>query len=136
MDIDLALLADAATIDAAGKLNILGIFDRIAMSSFPGRHGRMCIVLRFRAGINEAGQHELAIKLVGPDGSDVARASGTFQVSASSAAVAEGVQLPQVLNVDGIVFKTAGRYAFDVEVDGEHYVSIPLRVTSPSGSRA
>ena len=29
MEIDLALLADAATIDAAGKLNILGVFDRI-----------------------------------------------------------------------------------------------------------
>ena len=29
MDVDLALLADAATIDGAGKLNILGIFDRL-----------------------------------------------------------------------------------------------------------
>ena len=31
MEIDLALLADAATVDVSGKLNILGIFDRIAV---------------------------------------------------------------------------------------------------------
>ena len=30
MEIDLALLADAATIDGSGKLNILGVFDRIS----------------------------------------------------------------------------------------------------------
>lgn len=136
MEIDLALLADAATIDASGKLNILGIFDRIAVPDFPGRHGRMCIVLRFRAGVNEVGRHELAITLVGPEGNEVARANGTFQVSASSAAVSEGIQLPQVLNVDGIVFRTAGRYAFDVRVDGDHQVSIALRVSSTASGRA
>jgi len=136
MDIDLALLADAATIDAAGKLNILGIFDRIAVPDFPGRHGRMCIVLRFRAGINEVGRHQLAITLVGPQGNEVARADGAFQVAASTTAMSEGVQLPQVLNVDGIVFQTAGRYAFDVRVDGEHHVSIPLRVSSTAAGRA
>ena len=39
MEIDLALLADAATIDASGKLNILGIFDRIGVTQFPAQHG-------------------------------------------------------------------------------------------------
>jgi hypothetical protein len=136
MDIDLALLADAATIDAAGKLNILGIFDRVAVPDFPGRHGKMCIVLRFRAGVNEAGEHELAITLVGPDGREVARANGTFHVTPSKTAVAEGVQLPQVLHVDGIVFDSAGHYAFDVRVDGEHLVSIPLRVGATRPGRA
>lgn len=135
MDIDLALLADAATIDASGKLNILGIFDRIAVPGFPGRHGRMCIVLRFQAGIHQAGRHELAITLVGPDGSEVARANGAFQVTASPTAVSEGVHLPQVLNVDGIVFQQPGRYAFDVRVDGEHEVSIPLTVVGTGQGR-
>jgi hypothetical protein len=96
----------------------------------------MCIVLRFRAGVNEAGDHELAITLVGPDGREVARANGTFRVTPSTAAVTEGVQLPQVLHVDGIVFDSAGRYAFDVRVDGEHLVSIPLRVGATRSGRA
>ena len=47
MDVDLALLADAATIDGAGKLNILGIFDRVHTPNFPARHPKMALVLRF-----------------------------------------------------------------------------------------
>jgi hypothetical protein len=41
MEVDLALLADAATIDGSGKLNILGIFDRLTTSAFPTRHPRL-----------------------------------------------------------------------------------------------
>ena len=65
MEIDLALLADAATVDAAGKLNILGIFDRISARSFPVRHPRLALVLRFRATMNEAGDHAVKILLSG-----------------------------------------------------------------------
>ena len=39
MEVDLALLADAATIDGSGKLNILGIFDRLTTSAFPTAGG-------------------------------------------------------------------------------------------------
>lgn len=136
MDIDLALLADAATIDASGKLNILGIFDRIAVSGFPARHGRLSLVLRIRAGLQETGRHELAITLVGPDGQEVVSAQGGFQIGASGSAIAEGIRVPQVLNVDGVVFREAGRYAFDVRVDGEHHVSIPLRVERAGAGQA
>ena len=53
MEIDLAFLADAATIDASGKLSVLGIFDRIGVSQFPAQHGRITLVLRFTAGTSE-----------------------------------------------------------------------------------
>lgn len=136
MDIDLALLADAATIDAAGKLNILGIFDRLGLSNFPGRHGRMALVLRFRAGLNETGRHELGIVLTGPDGEEVVRADGALQIRPSGAAAREGVVVPQVFNLDGLVFNAPGPYAFDVLVDGEHHVSIPLRVMDTGSGQA
>lgn len=136
MDIDLALLADAATIDAAGKLNILGIFDRLGMSSFPGRHGRLSLVLRFRAGLNEAGRHELGIALRGPDGEEVVRADGALQIRPSGAAAREGIVVPQVFNLDGLVFQAPGPYAFDVTVDGEHHATIPLRVVGSQSGQA
>ena len=56
MEVDLALIADAATIDSSGKLSILGIFDRIGTSSFPAQHPHMVLVLRFIAAVNEAGR--------------------------------------------------------------------------------
>ena len=82
MEVDLALLADAATIDGAGKLNILGIFDRLGTSAFPTRHPRLSLVLRFSAGIQELGRHDVAIVLRAPDGKEVVRIDGEMNLAA------------------------------------------------------
>ena len=134
MEVDLALLADAATIDGAGKLNILGIFDRLGTSAFPTRHPRLSLVLRFSAGIQELGRHEVAIVLRAPDGKEVVRIDGEMNLAAGVHGVSSGVLVPHILNMDGLVFPTAGRYAFDVLIDGEHHVAIPLTVDGPSAS--
>lgn len=131
---DLALLADAATIDASGKLNILGIFDRLSATAFPVRHPHMVMVLRFAAGVDESGQHEVEIVLRGPEGDEVVRVDGEMTLGGGSASVANGLRVPQVLNMDGLVFGKAGRYAFDVRVDGDTHVTLPLIVTDVSGA--
>lgn len=128
MEVDLALLADAATIDGSGKLNILGVFDRLGTAAFPTRHPRLALVLRFSAGVHELGQHKVAIALKAPDGAEVVRIDGEMNLSAGPLGVGSGVLVPHILNMDGLVFQTGGRYAFDVMVDGEHHVSIPLTV--------
>jgi len=133
MEVDLALLADAATIDGSGKLNILGIFDRLTTSAFPTRHPRLSLVLRFSAGMQELGKHEVEIQLKAPDGKQIVRIDGELNLSPGPRA--GGVVLvPHVLNMDGLVFPVAGRYFFDVRVDGEHQVSIPLSVHGPEGT--
>ena len=130
MEVDLALLADAATIDGSGKLNILGIFDRLTTSAFPTRHPRLSLVLRFAAGLQELGKHEVGIALKAPDGKQLVRIDGEMNLAPGP--LARGVVLvPHVLNMDGLVFPVAGRYSFDVKVDGEHHVSIPLSVHGP-----
>lgn len=134
MDVDLALLADAATIDGSGKLNILGIFDRLTTSSFPTRHPRLSLVLRFSAGIQEVGRHEVGITLKSPDGTEVVRIDGEMNLAPGPSTSGGAVLVPHVLNMDGLVFPVAGRYAFDVRVDGEHHVSIPLTVDGPESS--
>jgi hypothetical protein len=133
MEIDLALLADAATIDGSGKLNILGIFDRISASAFPAQHGRLALVLRFSAGLPEAGPHDVGIRLSGPDGVEILRLDGEMQLAPGPRSAGGGVKVPHVLNLDGIVFARSGHYTFDVSVDGEHHVSIPLSVVDAGG---
>ena len=132
MEVDLALLADAATIDGSGKLNILGIFDRLGTGAFPTRHPRMALVLRFSAGVHEAGKHEIGIVLKAPDGGEVVRIDGEMSLTAGPGQVSSGVLVPHVLNLDGLVFPAPGHYAFDVSVDGEHHVLIPLTVYGPT----
>ena len=136
MDVDLALLADAATIDAAGKLNILGVFDRIAVSSFPVQHGRIALVLRFVAGMDEAGRHTVQISLKDPRGTERVRLDGEMTLGPGPASAGGRIRVPHVLNLDGLVFPEPGRYTFDVAVDGHHQVSLPLVVGRPEGREA
>lgn len=128
MDIDLALLADAATVDASGKLNILGIFDRLGAQTFPARHPRLSLVLRFTAGLQETGTHHVDISLRDPDGEEVVHMDGDMQLGPPPGGARDAIRVPHVLNIDGLVFPRPGRYSFNVKVDGEHHVSIPLLV--------
>ncbi len=136
MEVDLALLADAATIDAAGKLNILGVFDRISTGSFPAQHGHMVLVLRFTADVGEIGKHEVVIALRDPRGQQVAQLNGDMQLGAGRSGMSEGLKVPHVLHLDGMVFPFPGQYAFDVVVDGEHHVTVPLHVSGPVSAMA
>ena len=126
MEIDLALLADAATVDASGKLNILGVFDRISTSGFPAQHPHVSLVLRFGASMKEAGDHKVEIVLRDPDAAEVVRLNGDIKVGPGPAAAGGRVRVPQVVNMERLVFQKPGRYSFDVAVDGEHQVSVPL----------
>ena len=135
MEIDLALLADAATIDASGKLNILGIFDRIGVIQFPAQHGRVTLVLRFTAGTSEIGSHDVHIRMSDPGGAEVLSLNGEMQL-VGGPSPGDGIRVPHILNLDGLVFTRPGIYNFDVKVDGEHHVSLPLSVEGPEGPGA
>ena len=126
MEIDLALLADAATVDASGKLNILGIFDRIAASRFPAQHPHISLVLRFAASMGEAGKHQVRIRLRSPDGEGIMDLNAELQFGPGNAVAGGQAKVPQVVNIERLLFPVPGAYSFDVSVDGDHQVSIPL----------
>lgn len=124
MQIDLAVLADAATIDGAGKLNILGIFDRIGAAEFPARHERMCLVFRINASIEEVGEHEVGIAVVGPSGEEVSRMDGALRIGPQKGG--GSIRIPQVVHMDGFVFPEPGSYSIDISIDGEIVETINL----------
>lgn len=128
MDIDLALTADAATIDSSGKLNLLGVFDQIAVARFPARHGRLSLVLRFIGGVTDAGTHELTIKLATPRGKEMVSLRGELNVSAGRGSLQTGIRVPHVINMDGLVFNEAGVHTFTILVDDRHRATLPLTI--------
>ncbi len=136
MEVDLALLADAATIDAAGKLNILGIFDHLSTANLPAQHPHMVLILRFSASVQEMGRHGVAISLRDPRGGEAMHIDGEMHLGSGGAAVGQGISVPHILHLDGLVFASPGRYTFDVRVDGEHHVSVPLMVSGPARAEA
>ena len=136
MEVDLALLADAATIDASGKLSILGVFDRLTAGSFPVQHPRLVLILRFSAGVQEMGRHQVEILMRDPAGKEAMRIDGEMQLGAGPRALAQGVKVPHILHLDGLVFPSAGAYSFDVLVDAVHHVSVSLMVHTIGGAEA
>lgn len=127
MKLDLALIADAATVDGSGKLNILGIFDQIAAQEFPARHERMCLVLRFIASPAESGEREVEVGIRDPEGEELARLTGAVGLTGFSGA--DGVRIPQVLHLDGFVFPAPGLYSLEVSIDGDVVETLPLRLS-------
>src|SRR5262245_14923941 len=70
VNVNLAVLCDAANVAREGKLNILGEFDSIHVATFPLIYPTMVLVVRREAHPTEAGEHSLKLHLVDEDGGD------------------------------------------------------------------
>lgn len=126
MKVTIAVLADYANVSREGKLNIMGIFNRVTAPQFPTVHPLMHLVLRLSLHNSESGKRlGITIRLVDADGNRLLEISG------------EGVMMTQepgeffadqVLTLANLVFPTPGDYAFDVLVNDEHRTTVPLKV--------
>jgi hypothetical protein len=126
MELDFALIADAANVSQEGKLNILGIFDTIWAREFPVRHAAIVFVLRVKADFTEQGAHTLEVRLLDADGEQLFRAEGPMQVPGS--APGRPVKPHVIMGLSGVSFKTPGDYSFEVTIDGHHVKSVPLYI--------
>ena len=52
----MAVLADEANVSQEGKLNLMGIFDRIAAAEFPVVHPKMVFAFRVEADFADSGR--------------------------------------------------------------------------------
>jgi len=127
MNVEVFTLCDAATVDAAGKLNILGSFDRLNAPAEPVVHMHCALALKLRFERVEEGQKKFRLAFVDSDGGAVMPPlDGTAEVrfegndSTSTVSMALGIQqlkLPKF-----------GEYSIDLAIDGRHEASVPLFV--------
>jgi hypothetical protein len=132
MQVTLALLADYANVTAEGKLNILGIFDRITVQELPAVHTQMHLVLRLEASTADQNRsHNVEIRLQDPEGRSLLDVRGDL--------VPHGVPgrpsaTNQILAFNNVQLATAGVHAFVVSVDGSLRAEVPLVVdVAPAG---
>src|SRR5690349_25131268 len=77
MHIPMALLADEANVSQEGKLNILGVFDRVAAPAFPTVHPKMVFVFRVQAEYPDSGRSfAVRVRLLDEDGAVLFEAGG------------------------------------------------------------
>ena len=128
MKVEIFTLCDAATADAAGKLNILGSFDRLGAKQAPVTHPQCALAIKLRFERLEEGPKRIRIAFVDSDGASVTPTlDATAQVRfgpADSTATASLVFVIQQLKLPRF-----GEYSIDLAVDDRHEASIPLIVS-------
>jgi hypothetical protein len=128
MKVEIFTLCDAATTDAAGKLNILGSFDRLNAKEAPVTHPQCALAIKLRFERLEQGQKRIRIAFVDSDGASVmptldATTQVQFRPDDSS------VTTSLVLVIQQLKLPKFGEYSIDLAVDDRHEASIPLFVT-------
>jgi hypothetical protein len=111
----MALLADEANVSQEGKLNVMGVFDRIAANAFPTVHPKMVFVFRVQAEYGDAGQQfAVRVRLMDEDGAAIFEASG--DITAPPVAPGEFLTANQVFTLVGTQFPRPGSYKFVVNL--------------------
>ncbi len=126
MDVDLAVVADAANVSQEGKLNILGVFDTIWAREFPFRHPAMVFVLRVRADFTDQGSYDLQVRLIDADGGQLFKAGGPLTVP--HGVPGRPVKPHVIMGLAGVTFHKPGDYSFEVVLADQHLKSVPLFV--------
>jgi len=126
MQVKLALLADYANVTAEGKLNILGIFDRINVQEIPATHPQMHLILRLEAHPAERNRpHSVEIRLHDPDGQTIFEVSGDMVPMGSGG---QNTATNQILTLNNLQIMKTGGYTFVVLVNNDLKSEVPLEI--------
>src|SRR5688572_10688148 len=126
MHVKLAVLADYANVTGDGKLNILGIFDRMTVATLPAVHPQMNLVLRLEAHPAEHDRpHPVEIRLQDPDGQVIFEVRGEIVPHGEPG---QSVSTNQLLTLNNLQLNRAGGYVFFVLVNNVLKAEVPLPV--------
>ena len=131
MKVEIFTLCDAATVDAAGKLNILGSFDRLNATTTPVIHPQCALAIKLRFQRVEEGQKRIRITFIDQDGVTVMpNVDATVDVRIAGNEPSGAVSV--VLNIQQLKLpRLDEEYSIDLAVDDRHEASTPLFVGRP-----
>lgn len=117
MRIPMAFLADEANISQEGKLNVLGIFDRVAAAEFPVVHPRMVFAFRVQAEFGDGGR-TFPVRVVMLNEANDVLFEAAGDINPPIVPHGEFSTANQVFTLVGMTFPAPGMYRFVVNVAG------------------
>lgn len=126
MNIQVAVLCDAATQDSSSKLNILGAFDTIYAPQMPAVHLQCAVALRITFLSGDEGTRQLTLNFVNADGHSIMPAFPPIPIEVALPEDAHFITRNIVVNIQQLQFAEAGAYSVDVRIDGQSVAAIPL----------
>lgn len=123
MQLRYAIVCDYANGTQDGRLNIMGVLDRLYAANFPAVHRTMFFVVSIELGPEDEGQdHEVHIQLIDGDARTLADLRGHFRFGPADRI------LNQVHQLHDLGFETPGLYRFNVFLDGALAKTIDLEL--------
>lgn len=126
MHVSFALFADAANLSQEGKLNILGVFDAVHVTSMPTVHPRATLVVRLKGGRSDAGTHTMGLRWLNPQGNELWASTGEIKI-AEAPQGASDMDLPLIAQLD-LPINVPGRYTMAVALDGQPTAEAAVQV--------
>jgi hypothetical protein len=127
----MAVLADEANVSQEGKLNLMGIFDRIAAVEFPVVHPKLVFAFRVEAEFADNGRMiPIRVSMEDEEGNALFDAAG--EMIAPPVGPGEHSTANQLFSMVGIQFPRAGLYRFVVRLGDGPPHETPLFVQSAS----
>ena len=127
MNVLFSFAADYANKEQSGKVNVLGIFNRIMSREFPTVHRSLYLVFKLTAQHPEFDvEHDLKIVFVGEDGKEYGAIDGKFVIKRP-----ENESLAQsdfIFEIRDLGLPKPGLYEFRLVINKEVRGSIPLDV--------
>ena len=127
MDVTFAVVADYANVSREGKLNVMGIFDRVFVRQLPARFPAMQLVIRLEADFAELEtEHAIRVQLADPDGEAVFDIDGAF--TPRGGRPGEKTSVNHVLQLGNLPLQTPGPHRILVWIDGDLKREVPIHV--------
>ncbi|NLO23644.1 MAG: hypothetical protein GX116_04850 [Fibrobacter sp.] len=126
MNVEVASICDAAT-DQAGKLNILGAFDRFALP-LPYTYPQCSAVFRIRYQRSEATHHQFELTITNTQGQNlIPPLQSDIQFPALNPEAETGV-VNMILNMHRIQITKEGKYLIRLRVNQIEIALLPLYI--------
>lgn len=120
MKVTFAHICDYASISREGKLSAMGIFDRINVLAVPASHPLFYLAFEIELRPAELGQpFKLGLKLVDVDGGKILETEAEVRFEGTPESP-NSLKIPQIVAFGGMPLQRAGRYSFDIFINGDH----------------
>jgi hypothetical protein len=109
-----------------GRLDFIGVFDRLQAPGFPAAQDRMTVTFVMEWDASDTGRHEFTADLMAPDGRKVLTIEGHTDVSAPPEGGRPRTRL--VMPLERVVFPVEGEYRFVLTLGDDRIDAFSLYV--------
>lgn len=127
-------LCDFANVDSAGKLNIIGVFDRIFLQTMPSKYPRFTVVVSLDLTSDIEDKNILAIKIYDEKNEEL-KITPSITINFEKPKKIEGKQNPQmnlILEIANIDFTTYGNYKLKILINNKEVGAKSFIIDKPT----